>query len=73
MCCPICAAGDVAEQSGLGFVVGCCGTCLFGVFAVMGLRNNYRTKFHVEGNVVEDILLGWCCPTVRIATKINHA
>ncbi|KII62154.1 Placenta-specific protein [Thelohanellus kitauei] len=65
-CCTPCAQGSVAKTMGKSSCLWCLFGCCLPFIAVPAQRNQVRTMRKVEGGIIEDIFLGFCCPSCAL-------
>ena len=73
VCCPLCAAGEIYNKSGIGswfsgcllcFQLPCCYPCIF--------TNVIREKRGIRGLCVGDILLFYCCCSCQMTRELRE-
>lgn len=76
LCCPYCAAGDVASKVGGSFCPDCCLPCMFPFISSClwsSTRQIMKAKYDIrDGDCCTDCLLHWLCPACMLCQTLNE-
>merc|ERR1711892_398048 len=74
MWCGCFVGKNVAELLGDDGLMGCClyAWCCFTPFFICSQRSTMRQRFQIQGDAVNDFIVGWCCTCCALAQMQNE-